>query len=58
MMNADQCRAKARLALANADAASEAQVRDFYVSLADEWQALAASAHAQDSLQRELNTRY
>ena len=58
MMNADQCRAKARLALANADAASEAHVRDFYVSLADEWQALAASAHTQDSLQRELNTRY
>ena len=58
MMNADQCRAKARLALANADAASELHVRDFYVSLADEWQALAASAHAQDRLQRELNSRY
>lgn len=58
MMNADQCRAKARLALANADAAADTQVRDFYISLADEWQALAVSAHAQDSLQRELNTRY
>ncbi len=58
MMNADQCRAKARLALANADAASEAHMRDFYVSLADEWQALAASAHTQDGLQRELNARY
>ena len=58
MMNADQCRAKARLALASADAASEARVRDFYISLADEWQALAASAQIQDTLQRELSTRY
>lgn len=58
MMNADQCRAKARFALASAEAASDAHVRDFYFSLADEWQILAASAQAQDSLQRELNARY
>ena len=57
MMNSDQCRGKARQALAYADASREPGVKLFYEAIADEWQLLAVSARLQDDLQRELSNR-
>lgn len=54
MMSAAECRAKAAVALSQAEAATTPGVRQLFVTTAREWTALSVTAATQEKLERDL----
>ena len=58
MLNAEECRGKAKDALAFAETSRDPQLKRYWEDMARRWTALAVSAELEDRLQRELLDRH